>query len=305
MRSNDTPLNLLLSFAYGAKNLKLSEEFFGMSRSGEANVMIDSGAFSAFNSKGMSHVTLDNYCNYLDAFGDDAQKYVMLDVIGNDNASKANFDTMVKRGYKPMFVFTIADNDLLGVAERIKVCPHVCVAGGATVKNNWLIQRYQRVMYATGNKARIHGLAFVTFPRMLQCQLESVDSSTWTFAAQKFGRYQIFEPTSGMRQMSRNELAAKLKKGDRKARQLADVLRITPKMLMNDQLQRGDSSLVLYFSCRTNLEMQRYCYRRGLRYFFAIGSASQLAALQYMHRHWANPSYEGFCKALAAIKKGK
>ena len=62
MKSNDTSLNLLLSFAYGAKNPVLNGEFFAMSKSGEANVMLDSGAFSAFGakSKGFSHVTLDN-----------------------------------------------------------------------------------------------------------------------------------------------------------------------------------------------------------------------------------------------------
>lgn len=306
MKSNDTPLNLLLSFAYGAKNPVLNAEFFAMSKSGEANVMIDSGAFSAFGSKGFGHVTLDNYCKYLEQFGDLSQKYVMLDVIGNHEASKKNYEVMVERGFKPMFVFTLNDNDYGYVKDTLKVCKHVCVAGGAATKGDWLIQRYQRTMKMTDDKARIHGLAFVTYPRMLQCKLESVDSSTWTFAAQKFGRYQIFYPTEGMRQLSRNELAMKLKHGDQKARSIADALRITPKMLMTDDYQRGDNSLVLYFSCRSNLEMQRYCYRRGLRYFFALGSPSQLAALQYVHRHWENPSYEGFRAALDALrKKGK
>ena len=305
MKSNDTSLNLLLSFAYGAKNPVLNAEFFAMSKSGEANVMIDSGAFSAFGakSKGFSHVTLDNYCNYLEQFGWLAQKYVMLDVIGNTDASRRNYETMVARGFAPMFVLTMYDNDFRYVNQTLKHCRHICVAGGATTKGDWLIQRYQRTLANTNNLARIHGLAFVTFPHMLQCGLESVDSSTWTFAAQKFGRYQVFYPTAGMRQLSRDDLARKLKAGDQKARQVADALRITPKQLMTAEYQRGDDSLVLYFSCRSNLEMQRYCYRRGLRYFFALGSASQLAALQYVHRNWDTATYDGFRKYLADFKR--
>lgn len=302
MKSNDTSLNLLLSFAYGAKNLALSEEVFGMHRAGEANVMIDSGAYSAFNSKGMTHITLDNYCNYLESFGDDSEKYVMFDVIGNEAKTKDNYALMRSRGFKPMFVFTLNDKDLQFASKCVGEQRHICVAGGQ-MKSAWLIQRYQRILHASGEKARIHGLAFVTFPRMLQCGLESVDSSTWTFAAQKFGRYQVFYPTAGMRQLSRDELARKLKAGDQKVRQVADALRITPKQLMTPEYQRGDDSLVLYFSCRSNLEMQRYCYRRGLRYFFALGSPMQLAALQYLHRYWDTATYDGFRRYLSDYKR--
>ena len=40
------------------------------------NLMIDSGAFTKFNSKSGQHVTLDNYCSFLDVMGEYAEKYV-------------------------------------------------------------------------------------------------------------------------------------------------------------------------------------------------------------------------------------
>lgn len=305
MKSNDTSLNLLLSFAYGAKNQVLNSEFFAMSQAGEANVMIDSGAFSAFGSKGFGHVTLDNYCKYLEQFGGLAQKYVMLDVIGNHEASKRNYEVMVERGFKPMFVFTLNDNDYGYVRNSLKVCKHVCVAGGAATKGDWLIQRYQRTLANTNNAARIHGLAFVTFPHMLQCGLESVDSSTWNYAAKHFGHYQIFYPTAGMRQLNKYEIAKKLKAGDQKARQVAEAIGVTPKQLVSPEYQRGEDSLPVYFSTRSNIEMQRYCYRRGLRYFLAVGNMTQLAAIQYVSRNWTCSSYDGFRKFIGKYYRNK
>ena len=83
MKSNDTHLNILISYAYAGKNKSFNDLIIGESLNGTANVMLDSGAFTLFNAKQKRDwLTLDSYCRYLDDNAHKVEKYVMLDVIG-------------------------------------------------------------------------------------------------------------------------------------------------------------------------------------------------------------------------------
>ncbi len=149
--------------------------------------MIDSGAFTLFNSTNgkMGWLNIDNYCKFLDTFGQFSEKYVMLDVINNHEASKDNYELMLKRDLNPMFVFTTYDNDYTYLKQAVARNPHICVAGGVTSYRQWMQKRYQDVYKNT--QALMHGLGFVKFPDMLQLPLHSVDSSSWVQASQVFG----------------------------------------------------------------------------------------------------------------------
>lgn len=294
--TNDTSNNILCSFAIFGNAKGVIQQVIKASREGEINLMFDSGAFSAFNSKGYDFVTLDNYCRWLDRFGEYAEKYIMLDVIGNESATQQNYLTMRKRGYNPMYVFTMASQDVQFMAEAVKDNPNICVAGGATTKSDWLVQRYQRVLKATGGKARIHGLAFVTFPRMLQCGLASVDSSSWAVAPMKFAGIPWFK--DGIHMLDRRRFVAGLKKGDAVCRKIADDLRLTVKDVATEENYHQTASIPFYVGVRAYMQMQRYCYRRGLRLFFAISPLTQLRAVQYFNRHWLRPDYNEFKKFL-------
>lgn len=303
--TNDTPNNVLCSFAlFGKGTCRSMRIITDAAKSGEINLMFDSGAFSAFNSKGYDFVTLDNYCRWLAKFGDCAEKYIMLDVIGNEEATKANLLTMRKRGFDPMYVYTMASKDEAFMAEAVKGNPNICVAGGATTKGDWLVQRYQRVLKLTGGKARIHGLAFVTFPKMLQCGLASVDSSSWAVAPMKFAGIPVFISGAGIKMLDRRRLVAGLKKRDPLYLRLANELRLTLADVQTEEHYHTTSSIPFYAGVRAYMSMQRYCYRRGLRLFFAIAnSMNQLYAIQYWNRHWTNPSYTGFRTFVEQMKE--
>ena len=304
---NDTPNNVLMSFALFGRASSSKGSFCSTkllmesAKSGEINLMMDSGAFSAFNSKGYGHVTLDNYCRYLDRFAGDVEKYIMLDVIGDEDGTKRNYETMLKRGFDPMYVFTMASKDTGFLASAIRKNPNVCVAGGATTKGDWLVQRYQRILKLSNGKARIHGLAFVTFPKMLQCGLSSVDSSSWAVAPMKFASIPYF--ADGVKMLDRRRLVAGLKKGDKVCKKVADKLRLTVRDLSTEGNFHTTASIPFYVGVKAYMEMQRYCYRRGLRLFFAIADGvSQLRAIQYHSRNWQNPDYAGFVRF---VKEGK
>ena len=307
--TNDTPNNLLCSFAiFGGGSCRQMKTICEAVKSGEINLMLDSGAYSAFMSKGYDHVTMDNYCRWLDRFADCAEKYVMLDVIGDEDKTKRNYETMRKRGYNPMYVYTLTAKDNAFCLDAIKATNDICVAGGQ-MKCDWLIQRYQRVLKMSGGKARIRGLAFVTFPRMLQCGLASVDSSSWAVAPMKFAGIPVFVSGVGMKMLDRRRLVAGLKKRDPFFLRLADELRLTVSDLSNEANFHTTQSIPLYAGVRAYMSMQRYCYRRGLRLFFAMAtSMNQLYSVQYWNRHWQDPNYTDFrqlCTTLTERNKKK
>ena len=50
--SNDMHQNILISYAYASKNKALIQKATTLHKEGKINLMIDSGAFTAFNAKG-------------------------------------------------------------------------------------------------------------------------------------------------------------------------------------------------------------------------------------------------------------
>lgn len=293
MKSVDTPVNVLVSFAYAGKDKRLLRDALSLVDSEKINLMIDSGAFSAFNNKGFDYVTLDNYCRFIETIEDKIEKYVMLDVIGNAKKSRENYETMISRGLSPMFVVTMFDDDFAYIKHAVSNNPHVCVAGGATVKNDWLVQRYQKVLKASDGSAKIHGLAFVTFPKMMMCGLASVDSSSWHVGASKYGDAGFFD-AHGIHSFTQARLIKRIKDGDKALREVLDRLGVAKADLVSPSSFHGQVSLAVFLRCRAQMEMQRYVYRRGLRLFLAASNYNAMSYISYFTEHWDSPTYQGF-----------
>lgn len=176
---NNVSFNILASYAYLNNDKVFCDWCFGLHKDGIANVMIDSGAFTLHNAKQKRDwLTVDNYCRFLEKYENYCEKYVMLDVVGNDIQSKKNYELMVSRGFEPMFVLTMFDKDWQYLNETLGTNPNICVAGGVTTKGDWMTKRFQDVSVHTGKRAKVHGLGYVTFPKMFQVPLVSVDSSS-------------------------------------------------------------------------------------------------------------------------------
>lgn len=236
--------------------------------------MFDSGAFSAFNSKtGINHITLSNYIDFLHTFGRYAEKYVMLDAIGNATQTRENYLQMLKANLNPMWVVTMYDNDYNFLRTAVSNNQHICVAGGATTKGEWMSQKFLRIFKESEEKAKIHGLAYVTTPNIYRLPLASIDSSTWTSggrygwlccwntARQKFDRVCFKDlktkPIPSFLLSSMNEIGITIDDLDRKKdlapRQIADKI----------------TSLGY-------IKFQESAYARGRKLFLAIGNREQL-----------------------------
>lgn len=293
MKSNDTHLNILISYAYAGKNKSFNDLIVGESLNGTANVMLDSGAFTLFNAKQKRDwLTLDSYCRYLDDNAHKVEKYVMLDVIGNDEASKYNYEEMLRREYNPMFVFTMADNDFGYLKSAALNNEHICVAGGVTTKGDWLTKRIQDVYNHTQSK--IHALGYVTFPKMYQLPLHSVDSSSWVQSSQVYGILNYFD--EGMKGLSYRDILTRKKPMPTKLQLIFEQLKITPKMFSNLENHKGSKSIATLINTIAYIEYQKYSKRLGINLFLAIANRQQAKIVLYLDEQMAKGTmtYEKF-----------
>ena len=280
MKSNDTYLNILISFAYAGRNQKFNDLVTSESEKGNVNLMVDSGAFTLFNSKKkLDWLTLDNYCKYIDANNHKIEKYVMLDVIGNDHASKNNYETMVQRGYNPMFVFTMADTNFNYLKDARKNNEHICVAGGVTTKGDWTLKRIQDVYKITQGK--LHGLGFVAYPKMYQLPLHSVDSSSWVQSSQVYGNLSYFD--NGIKALSYKDVLTRKKRLPIKMQEVLEQLKITPKMFSNIENHKGAKSIATITNTLSYIEYQKYSKRLGVNLFLAIANTGQANTILYIN----------------------
>ena len=293
MLVNDTPLNILASYAYcGGKNRSFLDSCVRMAQEGKANLMLDSGAFTAFNAKSnFAHVNLKDYIDFCGTYGDFFEKYVMLDVLGNREKTIENYHEMLRQGLRPMFVVTMYDKDFGFVKETLQNCEHICVAAGG-YKNDWALKRYQDIYRATDGKCKTHALGFVTFPRMLQLPLASCDSSTWNYNPAKYGGINWF--TSEGLKAARLPQFKQGKPVPLELRKQLEFCGITPKVFFDASNHRGSGSCAILLSIVANMQMQKYCYARGLRFFLAVGSKGQLDQIEYVADNFYNLDYSKF-----------
>lgn len=293
MKSNDTYLNILASFAYLGKSNSFNQSLFDLSDKGIVNVMIDSGAFTLFNAKKkLSWLTLDGYCNFLEQYGERSEKYVMLDVIGNDEASKKNYEIMLNRGFNPMFVFTMADNDYDYLKNAVSNNKHLCVAGGVTTKGDWMTKRFQDVYSKT--QAKIHGLGYVTYPKIYQLPLHSVDSSSWIQASQVYGIINYFD--NGMKGIMYKDILTKRKKIPNKLIEIMEKCKISPKVFCDINNHKGNKSIASMLGIIAYIEYQKLSKRKGVDLFLAVGNENQLNNIMYINNEYKNGtiSYEKY-----------
>lgn len=299
-KSNNTPLNLLASFAYLGRNKSFCSAFFNTHRNGTANCMIDSGAFTKLNAKeARSWLTLDSYCDFLGEYQGLCEKYVSLDVIGNEKATKQNYETMVHRGLSPMFVLTMFDNDWTYLKSTMRVNRHCCVAGGTMTKGPWLIKRFQDAVKHTDGEIQIHGLGYVTYPNILRAPIVSGDSSSWDVGARKFGNIRVWT-MKGVQGASYREYWDG-KKMPLEVRRALDRIEVTPAEFVKKSNNCGGSSIGYLLSILAYLEFQRFAYRYGRRLFLAVNSESCVQKILWANENFNHCTFADFRKEFGKI----
>jgi hypothetical protein len=154
----------------------------------DIEVLLDCGAFTALNAG--EEIDLEDYMAFLDKWKDKLFGYLALDVLGNPEATDANLNIMLKRGFKPVpvhvrgddqarmdYLFTLSDFVACGGLRR----PHRAQADLPYVR--------QKMLWARGRD--VHWLGFTT-PRVVKAFTPySCDASSWTMGG-RFGTMSIY-----------------------------------------------------------------------------------------------------------------
>lgn len=287
MKLNNTHFNILVSYAYTGKAPKFNDAVMNESVKGNANVMIDSGAFTIYNAKKVSKLNLDSYCTYLETNAHKVEKYVMLDVIKNEQKTRQNYHTMLDRGFNPMYVFTEYDNDWEFLNEAVQNQKHLCVAGGVTNRGDWMLKRYQDVY--KNSKADIHALGFVQYNDIFRLPLHSVDSSSWLQSSEVYGILNWFEDK--IKSVRYIDILTKKKKMPIGLKQALEELKVTPKDFSNLDNHKGARSIGTMLNAVAYTKYQQYAKRLGLNLFLAIANTHQLKVLLYINDNLDNLNY--------------
>lgn len=195
-------LNVLVAYPYWGKK---TEEWLSRLQHSEYRLIIDSGAFTAWNTG--KTITLDGYCSFLDSI----ERFrpfnaVQLDVFGDPEASYKNLLTMKSRGYDVMPVFTRGES--LERLETFYEMTDYIMFGGIVVGGQ---NREYVKWFLNKNKGRkTHWLGFVNAPFIIKYQPESVDSSSW-MSALRFGSAMLFNDAGKPTRVKRSDFQGRHK----------------------------------------------------------------------------------------------
>lgn len=165
-------LNILIAYPYMNDALI---KLVGANRD-RLRLLLDSGAFTAWKSG--KPIALDDYCRFLERLHTtDAApwRYFVLDVIGDPVGTMKNLDTMVKRGFKPVPIFTRGD-DPKRLKEFYAVSDLVGVGGLVRTRRN---RGYVNGIMKHINGRPVHLLGFSDIPFLKFYRPYSCDSSGW------------------------------------------------------------------------------------------------------------------------------
>jgi hypothetical protein len=163
-------------------------------------VLIDSGAFTAW--KAGKTVDLDEYCRFLEALPFTPWRYFMLDVVGDPQATLHNYDTMLRRGFKPVPIFTRGESlDILD--HYFTTSDLVGIGGLVRTRNNRAF--VNGIMAHVGHRA-VHWLGFINSEFVRAYRPFSCDSSTWAAGCQ-FGSITLYFGRGRWRQVHKEVFA--------------------------------------------------------------------------------------------------
>jgi hypothetical protein len=183
------PSRLLLSYFYFRR--KSLVEFIS-SLGYRPEILIDSGAWSAFNSG--VEISVVNYMNYLQENRDLIDQYISMDVIGDSELSLFFWNVMRRKGFSPIPVYHYKEDEkyLKYYTKRSNI---IAIGGTVPEPNKRLVADWVRLITWTYPEIKFHLLGSSSRKIIDTVDLHSVDSSTWIMQA-KNGRPEHIPGTS-------------------------------------------------------------------------------------------------------------
>jgi hypothetical protein len=267
LTDNKAPLlNVLCAYPYMAPSmldvLKRNQ--------GQIRFVLDSGAFTAW--KAGKPIALDDYCRFLEILPIRPWRYFALDVIGEPAATLRNYEAMLRRGFKPIPIFTRGEDPSV-IDDYYKTSDVVGIGGlVGTPRNRGFING---IMKHVGNR-HCHWLGFTALEFLKHYRPYMCDSSSWESGA-RFGAFSLYLGDGRKHLLRRSEFARKPS-----APIIAALASygVDPNALAREQAWHGGTSLNRRLNAgsgvRLSLEIQKHI---GTLYFLALTTQRSLQLL--------------------------
>jgi hypothetical protein len=185
VRAEDAKLlvNLLVAYPYMTKGplAAITES------TAKIRFLLDSGAFTAW--KAGRVIDVDDYCKFIESMPFKPWRYFTLDVIGDPGGTMRNYETMLKRGFKPVPIFTRGE-DVSVIDDYYKTSDVVGIGGLVGTQGN---KGFVNGIMEKVGKRRCHWLGFTNMGFLRAYKPYMCDTSSWESGA----RFAIFKPYLG------------------------------------------------------------------------------------------------------------
>jgi hypothetical protein len=179
---DEMKLNLLVAYPYFTKEVAAAIK----RRESETRLFVDSGAFTAW--KAGKPIALDDYCRFLESLPITPWRYFALDIVGDPHGSMRNYELMLKRGFKPVPVFTRGEDPSV-FDDYYKTTDLVGIGG--LVQTPKAINFVKGVMQKTRGR-NVHLLGFGNADAIAWAKPYSFDSSSWSSGV-RFGAIHLYD----------------------------------------------------------------------------------------------------------------
>ena len=166
-------LNLLVAYPY------CKPDVIELVKQNEHRIrfVLDSGAFTAWKSG--QPIAVDDYCRFIETLPIKPWRYFALDAIGDPHGTMKNYEIMLKRGFKPIPIFTRGEDPKV-LDDYYKTSDVVGIGGlVGTMGNKGFVKG---IMGKVGGR-KVHLLGFTNLAFLKLFKPYMADSSSWEMGA--------------------------------------------------------------------------------------------------------------------------
>ena len=160
------------------------------------DLLVDSGAFTAW--KAGKSVKLDDYKKQISDLPFKPWNYFTLDVVGNPKATKQNFASLIKSGFRPIPVFTRGE----GLGEIEYYYQHSDILGLGGLVGTAGAEGFVRAVMGKIGSRKVHWLGFTNLDFLSYYRPFSIDSSSIS-SGYRYGFIQLYVGKGRWRQLTR------------------------------------------------------------------------------------------------------
>lgn len=153
--------------------------------SSHVRFVVDSGAFTAW--KAGKSILIDDYCTFLHNLPIKPWRYFTLDVVGNPEGSYKNYEIMLRRGFKPIPIFTRGE-DPKALETYYQTSDVVGIGGLVATKGN---KGFVKGIMNKVGKRNVHWLGFTNLSFLKHYKPYMADSSSWEMGG-RFGAAPLY-----------------------------------------------------------------------------------------------------------------